>query len=76
MTGFEIITDLQRIVAMEARSGEPTAPVRPDPIRLPRQSVLALARLQLTGFLRWAADIVEPAQPRAETFPSQQRGSC
>jgi hypothetical protein len=76
MIEFQIFNDLQRLVELEARSGEPNAPVRPDRIRGPRMSPVSAIRHQLTSALRWSADLLEPATPRAKTFPSREGGSC
>jgi hypothetical protein len=76
MIEFQIFNDLQRLVELEARSGEPNAPVRPDRIQAPRVSPVTLIRHQLTSALRWAADVLEPAAPRVKTFPSREGGSC
>ena len=76
MTGYQIISDLQRIVALEARSGEPNAPIRPERIRTPRGSLLAATRLQLTSALRWAADVLEPSPAQREHFATPERGGC
>jgi len=47
MIEFQIFNDLQRLVELEARSGEPNAPVRPDRIRGPRMSPVSAIRHQL-----------------------------
>ena len=58
MTGFQIISDLQRVVRIEAESALPDRPVRPE---TPRQPIGAGARLSLTIALRRLADAIEPA---------------
>ena len=76
MIEFQIMNDLQRLVELEAHSGQPNALIRPDRIRYKRVSPVTVIRHQLTGALRWAADPLEPATPRAKTFPSREGGSC
>ena len=74
MTGFQIINDVQRIAATEARSAEPAAPVRPDHVRALRGSTVLAIRLQLTVALRRIANRLEPAAPAATDPMLRARG--
>ena len=72
----QLVADLSALVAREAHSALPNAPVRPDPERAPKGSVLAAARVGLTSALRWAADAIEPATVRAETVQVTRQSGC
>ena len=61
MTGYQIISDLQRVVRIEAESALAGQPIRPNKVRTPRQPVVASVRLGMTAALRRLADAVEPA---------------
>jgi hypothetical protein len=74
MTGYQIIHDLQRVTALEARSAQATAPTVNEserPVRTPR---LATLRLQATVYLRRLADALEPAP--LDTVPSCNGSGC
>ena len=62
MTGYQIISDLQRVVRIEAESAMADKPIRPDTPRIPRQSIVTALRLNTTVALRRLADLVEPAR--------------
>jgi hypothetical protein len=72
----QLVADLSAMVAREAHSALPNAPVRPEPEQAPRGSLLAAARLQITGVLRWAADAIEPATRQAEVAPAGKQSGC
>ena len=74
MTGFQIIYDLQRITALEARSAEATAPTVKEPERPTRPPRVASLRLQATVYLRRLADALEPAP--LDTVPSCNGSGC
>ena len=62
MTGYQIISDLQRVVRIEAESALAGQPIRLAEVRTPRQPVIARVRLSMTLALRRLADAVEPAK--------------
>jgi hypothetical protein len=74
MTGYQIISDLQRVVALEARSARPEAPVHPVEEQAPRTPRVASLRLRMTIALRRLADVLEPAT--METVPNQKSSPC
>ena len=76
MTGYQIISDLQRVVRLEAESALPNGPIRPESERIPRQSIVTTVRLATTTALRRLADVVEPARAclDAPAQPEGQRG--
>lgn len=74
MTGYQIIHDIQRITALEARSAEATAPTVIAPERPARTPRLVSLRLQATVYLRRLADALEPAP--LESIPSRNSSGC
>jgi hypothetical protein len=73
MTGYQIISDLQRVVRLEAESALPNGPIRPETPRVPRQSITTTLRLNTTLALRRLADAVEPARACLDA-PAQPKG--
>jgi hypothetical protein len=73
MTGYQIISDLQRVVRIEAESAMPDRPLRPDTPRAPRPSIVTTLRLNMTLALRRLADAVEPARACLDA-PAQPKG--
>jgi hypothetical protein len=74
MTGYQIIHDLQRVTALEARSARATAPTVTEPERPARAPRAASLRLQATIVLRRLADALEPAP--LDTLPSRNGSGC
>jgi hypothetical protein len=74
MTGYQIIHDLQRITALEARSAQATAPTIIDTERPARPPRAASLRLQATAVLRRLADALEPAP--LDGIPSRNGSGC
>ena len=70
MIGYRPISDMQRVVRIEAESGMATSPVRPDKRRPPRQSIVTATRLALTVALRRLADALEPAARCGDRTPA------
>jgi hypothetical protein len=75
MTGYQIISDLQRVVRLEAESARPGRPIQVDTGRPRRPSIFVSTRLGMTVALRRLADALEPAA-RVETYPSPKGGNC
>jgi hypothetical protein len=73
MTGFQIISDVQRAVRLEAESALPNQPIQPDAPHAPRRSVVTTTRLAMTVALRRLADTLEPARSCMDT-PAQAKG--
>ena len=74
MTGYQIIHDLQRVTALEARSAEAMAPTIHEPERPTRPPRMASLRLQATIYLRRLADALEPAP--LDTVPTRNGSGC
>ena len=65
--------DLVRLVAEEARSAQPNAPVRLEPVRSARPARLDRVRLGFGLALRRLADRIEPACRPAPTMTADAR---
>ena len=74
MTGYQIIHEIQRITALEARSAEANAATVTVPERSTRTPRLASLRLQATVYLRRLADALEPAP--LDSIPSRNSSGC
>lgn len=73
MTGFQIISDVQRVVRLEAESALPNQHLQPEAPHAPRRSVITTTRLAMTVALRRLADALEPARACLDT-PAQVKG--
>ncbi len=73
MTGYQIISDLQRVVRYEAESARPDRPVQPETPRAARQSIVISARLGISLALRRLADVMEPARACLDAPTSIER---
>ena len=73
MTGYQIISDLQRVVRLDEESARPNRPIRLESARQRRQSIFVSTRLGMTVALRRLADVVEPARAHLDSPASVER---
>ena len=77
MTGYQIISDIQRLTTLEARSARPDAAIQGEPDAKARYSMVEATRFQMTVLLRRVADLLEPAPTAsADATPCMRSQGC